>query len=379
VGKLSQYDVFVKVNKEIIEQSPFGAAITMFAILLSLFLVISEIREYYRKDTYDVVSVDTIRDERIPIFFDISFFQINCREAYIDVVDEQGNQISNVNHNIGKIKIDRGGNIVNNEYAHTRLGRGGDIYVTCRICQTDKEIPVYNIGNDAKVCCTCHDVKEYYKSVGKTEKEADESYQCQYEKKYLNENIEGTGCRLSGLLNVDKVKGNFHLAAGSSEEQSHGSHSHHIHKLNPIDIVTKLPKFNLTHKINHLSFGNYLEGRKLVLDGHIFRTDKLVRHTYFIQVVPTLYVDGTTHEYTYQFSSMDNTEDVNIYSNHWHLPGIFFKYDFFPLRVKMTRKPSYLSHFLTRICAIVGGTWVVVGIIYNSISKMYTTIKKKQY
>jgi len=97
-----------------------------------------------------------------------------------------------------------------------------------------------------------------------------------------------------------------------------------------------------------------------------------------MQVVPTLYIDGIKNESTYQFSSMENSEIVNLNSNHWHLPGIFFKYDFFPLRVKMIRKPSYLSHFLTRICAILGGTWVVVGIIYSSLSKMIKTMKKKE-
>jgi len=197
-------------------------------------------------------------------------------------------------------------------------------------------------------------------------------------KKYLSENVEGTGCRIAGLLSVDKVKGNFHLAAGASEEQTHGSHSHHIHKLRQQDFVQVLQRFNLTHKIHHISFENYLEGRKSVLDDHEFRADGLVRHTYYIQVVPTLYTEGKKNLYTYQYSSMDNTEPVDIFSNHWHLPGVFFKYDFYPLRVKMTRKPSYLSHFLTRICAIIGGTYVVMGIIYSTTTKMYKTMNKKK-
>ena len=58
---------------------------------------------------------------------------------------------------------------------------------------------------------------------------------------------EGEGCRVYGKLEVAKVAGNFHFAAGKSYQQG----SVHIHDMSPF--VDKVIDFS--HTIGRLSFG----------------------------------------------------------------------------------------------------------------------------
>lgn len=45
------------------------------------------------------------------------------------------------------------------------------------------------------------------------------------------------------------------------------------------------------------------------------------------------------------------------------LPGMFFVYDVAPFLVEIKRVTVPLSHLLTRLCAIVGGVFSVMGVL----------------
>jgi len=68
------------------------------------------------------------------------------------------------------------------------------------------------------------------------------------------------GCQLRGLLEVNKVAGNFHIAPGKSFEQQHS----HIHDITPF-----LQSGSLTtkHTIKRLSFGEEFPNIFNPLDG----------------------------------------------------------------------------------------------------------------
>jgi len=202
------------------------------------------------------------------------------------------------------------------------------------------------------------------------------SSQCQHEQKYYKEG-DDVGCRAFGVMELDKTKGNFHVAAGSSRQQMHGGHTHHVHTLNPLTLDEILSKYNISHTINRLQFGPAYPGISSLLDKHVFITDTLMRRTYYIDLVPTVYVDHGKKVYSNQYSYTIQDEDVDYKSDHWHLPGVFYNFDFFPIRVEITRLNSSFSHLITRICAIVGGTYVVIGIIYSTIFKAVSTVVKK--
>merc|ERR1712232_496004 len=99
-------------------------------------------------------------------------------------------------------------------------------------------------------------------------------------------------------------------------------------------------------------------------------------YQYFVKVVPTIYEssDQTTIN-TNQFSVTEHTRQVSTKSSnpqggHNHgggggggLPGVFFMYDLSPIMVKFTERRKSFAHFLTGVCAIIGGVFTVAGIV----------------
>lgn len=69
---------------------------------------------------------------------------------------------------------------------------------------------------------------------------------------------EGEGCRMWGLLRINKVAGNFHFAPGRSFQRG----SVHVHDMQPF----KDKKLDFTHTVNKLSFGKEYPGMKNPLD-----------------------------------------------------------------------------------------------------------------
>lgn len=55
------------------------------------------------------------------------------------------------------------------------------------------------------------------------------------------------------------------------------------------------------------------------------------------------------------FSSFQPTEAI--------LPGIFFVYDLSPFMIEASRTRMPLLHFCTKLCAIVGGVFTVLGVL----------------
>jgi hypothetical protein len=61
-----------------------------------------------------------------------------------------------------------------------------------------------------------------------------------------------------------QMKGNIHVAAGTSTSTSHQGHSHHIHHIN----IPELKTFNMSHTIHYLHFGEPYPGMETPpLDG----------------------------------------------------------------------------------------------------------------
>jgi len=145
-----------------------------------------------------------------------------------------------------------------------------------------------------------------------------------------------------GNLFVNKVPGNFHIS----------THSYHSIITQAIGGDTK--RIDLSHKINHLSFGEqdkmeiiygkFSEGVLSPLDGkermRAATVNQGVSYEYYLKVVPTTYetLDGTPY-YVYQFTSNTNELQGNA-------PAIYFRYDLSPVTVKFTHYAESFFHFL---------------------------------
>ena len=174
------------------------------------------------------------------------------------------------------------------------------------------------------------------------------------------------------MFNLYQVPGNFHFS----------SHAY-------ISIIEKLVgdsvfKFDLTHKINHLSFGDEKDFVSIrnhftsevdtlsPLDGKskVTGTDMKKVYEYYLKVIPTQYVDINKNVYNvHQITANDHE-----YNSQFMLPSIFFRYDLSAITVKNEQYKETLFHFFVQICAIVGGVFTVVGLIDSVVNKFFSNL-----
>ena len=60
-----------------------------------------------------------------------------------------------------------------------------------------------------------------------------------------------------------------------------------------------------------------------------------------------------------------------------NLPGMFVFYDINPIQVRFEERKETFTHFITSVCAIVGGVFTVSGIIDSFVYHGHKALKKK--
>jgi len=230
----------------------------------------------------------------------------------------------------------------------------------------------YGSETEPGQCCnTCNDVREAYRKKGWAFGHPDSIEQCTREgfSKQL-EDQKNEGCQIYGHLLVNKVAGNFHFAPGKSFQ----SHSMHVHDLQPFPLTT----FNISHNIHRISFGKEFPGIINPLDGitNVIREGSGM-YQYFVKIVPTIYESlGGEIINTNQFSVTEHFRKIDDPSKGG-LPGVFFMYDLSPIMVKFSERTKSFAHFLTSLCAIIGGVFTVAGIIDSLIYNSMRSLGKK--
>ncbi|KAG6402448.1 hypothetical protein SASPL_134641 [Salvia splendens] len=387
IGKIRNLDAYPKINQDFYSRTLSGGFITLTSTIVMILLFISElsmcclindkgfngdcvvtkkalvlypclcfsvyvvfggsklwIRLYLHAVTETKLVVDTSRSERLRINFDVTFPALPCSIVSLDAMDISGEQHLDVRHDITKKRIDALGNVI-----ETRADTIGSPKI---------DRPLQNHGgrleHNETYCGSCFGA-EACKREGFLQRIKDE---------------EGEGCNIYGFLDVNKVAGNFHFAPGKSFEQSNV----HVHDL----LAFQKDSFNLTHKINRIAFGDFFPGVVNPLD-----RAEWTQHTpnamyqYFLKVVPTVFkdIDGHTIQ-SNQFSVTEHVRGAEL-GRLQALPGVFFFYELSPIKVTFTETHVSFLHFLTNVCAIIGGIFTVSGIVDSLVYHGHRAIKKK--
>jgi hypothetical protein len=58
-----------------------------------------------------------------------------------------------------------------------------------------------------------------------------------------------------------------------------------------------------------------------------------------------------------------------------NFPGLFFKYEIEPISIRITASRRGVIQFITRMCGIVGGTYVTVGALLSFFRKIANVVK----
>ncbi|XP_038658337.1 endoplasmic reticulum-Golgi intermediate compartment protein 3 [Scyliorhinus canicula] len=207
------------------------------------------------------------------------------------------------------------------------LGKQEEVFNSTRLDPDRCESCYGAESEDMKCCNTCADVREAYRRKGWAFKNADTIEQCMREgfTQKLQEQ-KNEGCQVYGFLEVNKVAGNFHFAPGKSFQQSHV----HVHAVEIHDLQT-------------------------------FGLDNV----------------GIAVVRTNQFSVTRHEKVANGLIGDQGLPGVFVLYELSPMMVKFTEKHRSFTHFLTGVCAIIGGVFTVASLIDSLIYHSARAIQKK--
>jgi protein disulfide-isomerase-like protein len=177
-------------------------------------------------------------------------------------------------------------------------------------------------------------------------------------------------CQVSGHLFVNRVPGNFHIEANSKN-----------HNLNAA-------MTNLSHVVNHLSFGDPVEtaSRKTKrilkqapaahqqfspMDSSQFMTKEYHQaFHHYIKVVSTHLNMGTSDANSmlaYQFLEQSQV----VYYDEQNVPEARFSYDLSPMSVVVQKVGRKWYDYLTSLCAIIGGTFTTLGLIDATLYKVF--------
>ncbi|XP_012465303.2 protein disulfide-isomerase 5-3 isoform X1 [Gossypium raimondii] len=184
------------------------------------------------------------------------------------------------------------------------------------------------------------------------------------------------GCRIEGYVRVKKVPGNLIISARS------GSHSFDASKM------------NMSHVISHLSFGKtvspqvlndvkrlipYLGRSHDKLNGRSFINhrdlDANVTIEHYLQVVKTEVVTTKSSHDHRIIEEYEYTAHSSL-AQSVYIPVAKFHFELSPMQVLVTEDSKSFSHFLTNVCAIIGGVFTVAGILDSIFHNTIRLMKK---
>lgn len=181
------------------------------------------------------------------------------------------------------------------------------------------------------------------------------------------------GCRIEGYVRVKKVPGNLIISAHS------GSHSFDASQM------------NMSHVISHFSFGKSItpkvmsDVKRLVphigrsydrLNGRSFinhrDVDANVTIEHYLQVVKA---EVLTRGYRSILMEYEYTAHSSLIHS-LYIPVAKFHFELSPMQVLIQENPKSFSHFITNVCAIIGGVFTVAGILDSILHNTFRLMKK---
>jgi hypothetical protein len=318
--KFRNFDLFRRVPVDLTEPTAPGAIISVACMVLMLVLFVGEFVSYVAPPTRSdmFVAQDTSSNSRLKVTVDMSFHKLPCFALGFDVLDALGR------HEMG----------VSNTLRKTRLSPADGA----------TEIGDWAEGK--------HDPAREYPG------------------------MKNEGCRVRGYVMVNKVPGNFHVS-------SHGLESLVMQFLGgTIDVQHTIHELFFGELALHAGKHDY-EGEVHPLNGHAQRHNGAFHYEYHLDVVPTIYTRngnvllfgfaGGSVERSYQMAVSQHFQEVSPQS---HMPAAFFRYQLSPITVKFSKERTSFLHFLTYVCAIVGGIYSVAGVLNRLVYKAVVGFQK---
>uniref|UniRef100_A0A7S1FM79 Thioredoxin domain-containing protein n=1 Tax=Corethron hystrix TaxID=216773 RepID=A0A7S1FM79_9STRA len=454
---MSSVDFYRRIPKDLTESTSLGAIMSLVAITIMIVLFVSETYAFLTTNIATSVVLDPDTTELLRLNFNLTFQDLHCDYASVDVLDSLGTNRQNVTKNVEKWQLDSNGirrifsgrnrevkKVVQQEHSASLEEMHEDgvhavvltrdtidefikshemAYINffapwCIWCQRlhptwerfaeEVEYEEMPVGVGTVDCVEQADVcrkymirafpslKWFSNGSNKTpDYKGDRTVDAlvDYATRMVHMDTkykdwqkaaadkgedavkpfgreEHMGCQISGYLLVNRVPGNFHVIANSVN-----------HNLNP-------SMTNLTHTVNHLSFGEahrpvrmrrnlakvpdeYKQFTPINGESYITREFHRAFHHYIKVVSTTVDFDKSPSVPTYQFIS----QSQSVHYRTEEVPEARFSYDISPMAVVITREGRKWYDYLTSLFAIIGGTFTTLGLIDATLYKMFKAKK----
>ena len=307
---LKNFDFFQKITVDNVTQPTLiGSLLSLSAISIAILLLIREVMDFYSPQvkTDSIVLQDENTTEKIKLNLNLKFNHLPCGLLALDQEDSLRNHRSDISDTVRK-------NII------TKAGAIEGVDKNKQMMENDLFTAIQN----------------------------------------------GEGCMLRGHLDISKVPGDIHVSFHSYRGKWNAL------KARRPDLASKI---NMAHQFISLSFGN-MEQYKLfkygILPRSFYRYGEMPdflskninqNYIYYIKLIPYTFIDenngSINHSYQYSISYKEQEFDPR----EDDMPIVLVKYEFSPVTMRVTIPKRDYLHFLTHVCAIVGGIFVVFSIL----------------
>lgn len=329
---IKNLDAFPRTEDHLLQKTQSGALVSIIGLIIMATLFLHELGYYLTTYTVHQMSVDLKRGETLPIHINMTFPSLPCDVLSVDAIDMSGKHEVDLDTNIWKLRLNSYGQIIGTEYISDLVEKGHE---------HDHATHKHDDGKDH------HEYSEQKVHL-QTFDEATENTIKKVKEALKN----GEGCRVYGVLDVQRVAGNFHIS---------------VHGLN-IYVAQMIfdggKNVNVSHVIHDLSFGPKYPGIHNPLD----ETSRILHDAsgtfkYYIKIVPTEYRYISKEVLpTNQFSVTEYFSPITSqFDRTW--PAVYFLYDLSPITVTIKEERRSFLHFITRLCAVLGGTFAVTGML----------------
>ncbi len=325
---LRKFDFFQKISLDNISQPTLvGSALSISAISMMFFLLITEICSFLTPSITKESLVLHDRDQttKIDVILNINFPNVPCHMISVDQEDSIGNHRMDIRDTILKNRMNKNGLLINE--------------------------PVVGYVSAEKFVAAL-------------------------------ENQEG--CVINGFIPVTKVKGDIHISFHNYAD---------LYNFARIDRPDLFKKISMNHKINMLNFGEINTNDEILqrfkLDAknsknkenafnnpdnlpNFINETKRNNYDYFVKLIPHVFDDRVNErkeKVGYQYSMTSRSREFNADSNE--MPIVIINYDISAITMRFRLEAKSFLHFLTHICAIIGGVFVLFNILNNLLIKVF--------
>lgn len=117
---LSSLDIFRKIPKDLTQTTRRGGILSLAVTCVLSLVVLCEVWTYLAGETHSKIVLDTNREAKLDIHFEISFYELPCRFANIELWDYLGNAKLDASEHVRKTIITgENGEYHKRDYVHS--------------------------------------------------------------------------------------------------------------------------------------------------------------------------------------------------------------------------------------------------------------------